>query len=363
MNGPMSHADEWPDPANEPPATAEESGLKQRTAALSILSNSGLILLKVIAGTITGSVAILTEAVHSSIDLVASIVAFFSVRKAGEPADESHRYGHEKIENLSAAIEGILILVGSAAIAFAAIRRLLGHGQVEKLGFGIAVVAVSIVVNVVISTVIGRRARITESPALEGDAAHLRTDALTSAGVLVGLALVQVTGAQWIDPVVALIVACTIVVTGVRLLTRSSRVLVDQALPPEEVDTIRGEIKAFAPRGVVGYHELRTRQAGSRRYVDLHVQFREGTSLEDAHRTAHELRDLISQKLAGADVLIHLEPEDRVRPGEELRADGAGEGRPDGAGERRPDGAGERRPDGAGERRPESVSPPGQAAT
>ena len=102
-----------------------------------------------IAGTITGSVAILTEAVHSSIDLVASIVAFFSVRKAEEPADESHRYGHEKIENLAAAIEGILILVGSAAIAFAAIRRLIGHGQVQKLGFGIAVVAVSIVVNVV----------------------------------------------------------------------------------------------------------------------------------------------------------------------------------------------------------------------
>ena len=111
MNGSMSPADGWPDPANEPPATPGESAVKQRAAALSILSNSGLILLKLIAGTITGSVAILTEAVHSSIDLVASIVAFFSVCKAGEPADESHRYGHEKIENLSAAIEGILILV------------------------------------------------------------------------------------------------------------------------------------------------------------------------------------------------------------------------------------------------------------
>jgi cation diffusion facilitator family transporter len=246
--------------------------------------------------------------VHSSIDLVASIVAFFSVRKAGEPADESHRYGHEKIENLSAAIEGILILVGSAAIAFAAIRRLLGHGELHTVGLGIAVVAVSIVVNVVISTVMARRARATDSAALEGDAAHLRTDALTSAAVLAGLVLMKVTGEQWIDPAVALIVAAVIVVTGVRLLTRSSRVLVDEALPAAEVAAIRAAIEAFAPRGVVGYHELRTRRTGSRRYVDLHIQFRAGTSLENAHRTAHELQDPIAGRLAGADVLIHLEP-------------------------------------------------------
>jgi divalent metal cation (Fe/Co/Zn/Cd) transporter len=118
---------------------AAESRLKQRSAALSVLSNSGLILLKVVAGTITGSVSLLTEAVHSSIDLVASVVAFFSVRKADEPADESHRYGHEKIENLAAAIEGILILIGSAAIAFEAIRHLVGHGTIRAVGLGIAV--------------------------------------------------------------------------------------------------------------------------------------------------------------------------------------------------------------------------------
>ena len=271
------------------------------------------------AGSITGSVSILTEAVHSSIDLVASVVAFFSVRKAGEPADESHRYGHEKVENLAAAIEGILILVGSAAIAFQAIRHLAGHQHVEKLGVGIAVVGFSLVVNLIVSSVIGRRARETGSPALAGDAAHLRTDALTSLAVLVGLALVQITGAQWLDPVVALIVSASIVATGVRLLARASRVLVDEALPAEEVAKIREAVEAFAGRGVVGYHELRTRRAGARRYVDLHVQFRRGTSLEDAHRTAHELQDVIGKRLGGADVLIHLEPQDRVRPGEELR--------------------------------------------
>ena len=291
---------------------------KQRAAAVSIVSNSGLVLLKVVAGSLTGSVAILTDAVHSSIDLIASIVAFVSVRKAGEPADETHRYGHEKIENLAAAIEGILILVGSATIAFEAIRRLVGHGRLHTVGLGIGVVAFSIFVNVGVSTTLGRAARDTGSPALEGDAVHLRNDALTSTAVLLGLALVKLTGAQWLDPVVALAVAATIVLTGLRLLARSSRVLVDQALPVDEVATIHEAVGVFAPAGVVGYHELRTRRAGARRHIDLHVQFRAGTSLESAHRTAHSLQDMISNRLEGADVLIHLEPEDRVRPGEEL---------------------------------------------
>jgi cation diffusion facilitator family transporter len=191
---------------------------------------------------------------------------------------------------------------------------------VQTIGLGIAVVGLSMVVNLAVSATIARKGRETDSPALIGDAAHLRTDAMTSGAVLVGLVLVKITGAQWLDPAVALAVSAAIVVTGVRLLTRSSQVLVDQALPPEEVAAIRRAVEEFATRGVVGYHELRTRRAGSRRYVDLHVQFASGTSLESAHRTAHELQDRISGRLAGADVLIHLEPEDRVRPGEILGA-------------------------------------------
>jgi cation diffusion facilitator family transporter len=299
-------------------AVAGEPGPKSRAALISVASNSTLIIVKVVAGTLTGSVAILTEAVHSSVDLIASIVALLSVRKAGEPADEGHRYGHDKVENLAAAIEGVLILVGSAVIAFAAVRRLLGHGHTRTLGLGIGVVALSIVVNVIVSTVLARRARALGSPALEGDAAHLRTDAASSAAVLLALVLVDTTGLQWLDPTVALAVACAIVVTGVRLLTRSSQVLVDHALPDAEVEAIRAAIEQFAGRGVVGYHELRTRRAGSQRYIDVHLQFRSGTSLEQAHRTAHELQDAIAAALGGADVLIHLEPEDRVRPGQTL---------------------------------------------
>jgi cation diffusion facilitator family transporter len=291
--------------------------MKQRVALLSVASNSALILLKVIAGTLTGSVAILTEAVHSSIDLIASLVAFFSVRIADEPADERHRYGHEKVENLAAAFEAVLILVGSAVIAFEAIRRLLTGGRTHTLGIGIGVIAVSVVANLLISSVIARGGRLTNSPALEGDAAHLRTDAVSSLGVLVALVLVDITGAQWIDPVAALVVALSIVVTGLRLLVRSGAVLVDQALPASETEAIIRAIEGLDDDSIVGFHELRTRRGGSQRYVDVHIQFRKGTSLERAHRAAHGLQDVISGALGGADVLIHLEPEDRVRPGQQ----------------------------------------------
>ncbi len=290
--------------------------MKQRIAMLSVASNSALILLKVVAGTITGSIAILTEAVHSSIDLVASVVAFLSVRIADEPADESHSYGHEKVENLAAAFEAILILLGSAVIAFEAIRRLIVGGQTQRLGFGIAVIAVSIVVNLVVSTIIARGGRRTRSPALEGDAAHLRTDAASSLVVLVALVLVKITGAQWIDPVAALLVAAGIVVTGMRLLLRAGGVLVDRSLPLDETRKITRVIESFGDRDIIGFHQLRTRRGGSQRYVDVHVQFRTGTSLEQAHRIAHALQDEIASALGGADVLIHIEPEDRLRPGQ-----------------------------------------------
>jgi cation diffusion facilitator family transporter len=294
---------------------------RSRAAAVSIFSNTALIGLKVVAGLLTGSVAILTEALHSGIDLLASLIAFFSVRRAEEPADAGHRYGHDKFENAAAAAEGVLILAGSAVIAFAAIRSLISGNELDHLGVGIVVVGFAAAVNLAVSTWLFRKGHEMSSPALEGDAAHLRTDAYTSIGVLVGLGLVSVTGADWLDPVVALIISVGIVITGVRLTMGSLRVLVDEALPDDEQAAIRESIEAFAGEGVVGYHQLRTRRAGARRYVDLHVQFAHGTSLEEAHHTAHALQDAIQQRLNGADVLIHLEPADRVRPGEELRLD------------------------------------------
>jgi cation diffusion facilitator family transporter len=289
---------------------AHNPGRKTRAAGLSIVSNTALILLKVAAGILTGSIALITEAIHSAVDLVASVVAFFSVRKADQPADEDHLYGHAKVENLAAALEGVLIVLGAAVIIFESVRRLADPPELDSLGIGIGVIALSVVVNLAVSSWLYRQAHATESPALEGDAAHLRTDALTSLGVLVGLILVQVTDVEVLDPIVALVVACAIIFSGVRIVTRSSRVLVDEALPPDELEEIRSAIESNSAPEVHGFHKLRARRAGSRRYIDLHVQFNRGTSLERAHSLSHELSESIRQRVRGADVLIHLEPED-----------------------------------------------------
>ena len=289
---------------------------KSGAAGLSIASNSLLIALKLAAGAITGSIAILTEAIHSGIDLLASVVAFFSVRKADEPADEDHPFGHARVENLAAAIEGTLILIAAGIIIFEATRRLSTGSELSSLGVGIAVIAVSAAVNLAISTFLYRRAREHDSPALAGDAAHLRTDAFTSAGVLVGLALVEVTGEPAFDAIAALAIAVGIVIAGLRILLRSSRVLVDEAPPPAELDRIEAIISAVRPAEMTGYHRLRVRRAGAVRHIDLHVQFRSGTTLDRAHSLAHELRAAIEGQLGRAEVLIHVEPEAHGEPHE-----------------------------------------------
>ncbi|MDX6583625.1 MAG: hypothetical protein QOI10_2809 [Solirubrobacterales bacterium] len=292
---------------------------KSAAAGLSITSNAILIVLKLVAGAITGSIAIITEAVHSAIDLLASVVAFFSVRAADEPADREHPYGHEKVENLAATIEGMLILVGAGIIIFEATRRLMVGAEIQDLGVGIAVIAVSAGANLGVSTFLYRRARELESPALEGDAAHLRTDVLTSLGVLVGLLLVQITGEPAFDAIAALAVAGAIVVAGVRIITRSGRVLVDESLPAPELDRVEAAIAAERARTpeIAGYHKLRARGAGARRYIDLHLQFHSGTSLEHAHEVAHAVRQAIEAEIPHSEVLIHTEPEESYRPPEE----------------------------------------------
>ncbi len=282
---------------------------KSGAAGLSIASNSLLIAIKLAAGAITGSIAIVTEAVHSLIDLIASVVAFVSVRKADEPADADHPYGHQKVESLAATIEGMLILVGAGIIVYEATHRLVVGSEVERLGVGIAVMGFSVVANLGVSSVLSRQAEAHESPALEGDAAHLRADALTSLGVLAGLLLVQITGIAAFDSITALVVAVAIVAAGVRILRRSSGVLVDEALPDEEMDRIEAAIAAARTAEVAGYHKLRGRRAGAGRHVDLHVQYRTGTSLERAHELAHAMRAAIEDAIPGAEVLIHAEPE------------------------------------------------------
>ena len=292
---------------------------KTAAAGLSIASNAALVVLKLVAAAITGSIAILTEAIHSAIDLIASGVAFFSVRAADEPADREHPYGHQKLENLAATIEGMLILVGAGIIIFEATRRLVTGAEIDDLGVGIAVIGFSAVANLCVSTFLYRRARQLDSAALEGDAAHLRADVLTSLGVLVGLVLVEITGEPAFDAIAALAVAGAIVVAGVRIMTRSGRILVDESLPAAELDRVEEAIAAqrrVAPE-IAGYHKLRARAAGAQRYIDLHLQFRGGTSLERAHDVAHEVRGAIEAAIPHSEVLIHVEPQESYRPPEE----------------------------------------------
>jgi cation diffusion facilitator family transporter len=299
---------------------AVEGTTKFGAARLSLASNSALILLKIVAGAVTGSIAIVTEAVHSSIDLLASIVAYLSLRKADEPADSSHMYGHAKAENLAAAIEGMLILVGAGVIVFEAVRRLAtGGGEVEDLGFGIVVIGLSAVVNLGVSSYLYRQAAAHDSPALEGDAAHLRADAITSVAVLVGLLLIEITGLQELDSIVALMVASAIVYAGVRILSRSSRVLMDEALPSDELALIKEAIESYEGPELVGYHKLRGRRAGSARHIDLHLQFAPGTSLERAHAVAHELQAAVRRQIPGADLLAHIEPASKAPPARDVR--------------------------------------------
>ena len=289
-------------------------GMKSRAAVTGVCSNSCLIALKLTAGIITGSVGIISDAVHSLMDLIASVIALASVRKSDIPADASHRYGHEKLEDLAAGAQALLLLLGAAFIAVEAIRRLIDGGAVLRVGIGMIVAGVAAAVNLVVSTYLRRAGRATGSAALDANGVDLRTDAIVSIGVLVSLTLVHLTGAQWIDPAVGLMVAAAISTTGVRILNDATRRLADEALPPDELAALQEVVDGFISSEVVGVHDLRARHVGSHHQVDLHMQFADGTTLRRAHQLSHMLQDAIAGRLPGTTVLIHLEPEDRVRP-------------------------------------------------
>lgn len=298
------------------PAESEQVPRSPKTTAaiVAIVSNSCLILAKLVAGLVTGSVGILSDAIHSLMDLIASVIALVSVRKADEPADATHRYGHEKLEDLAAGAQALLLLAGALFIATEAVRRLIDGGRVASIGVAMAVAGGAAVINFAVSTYVARTGRRTGSSALAANAADLRTDAIVSLGVLIALALVAATGIRWIDPFVGLVVAGAITVTGVRILSDAARRLADESLPADELATLEQVVNSFLSDEVVGVHDLRARHVGSHHQVDLHMQFADGTSLRRAHYVSHQLQDAIVQRLPGTTVLIHLEPEDRVRP-------------------------------------------------
>lgn len=276
-------------------------------AGLSIISNSFLILLKVTVGILSGSISILSEAIHSGIDLVAASIAFFCLRLAGKPADRAHPFGHGKIENVSGTIEAALIFVAAAFIGYKAIPRIVERAELEYLTLGIGIMAVSVVVNVVVSRHLLRVARETDSLALEADARHLTADVYTSLGVLVALVVVRITGLNVLDPIIALMVALFILRAAYDVLKRSFGGLVDIRLPEDEERLIASSITEHYGE-LLGFHELRTRKAGRERHIDLHLVVARSASVEQAHRLCDHLEIDIKSKLSYSIVTIHIEP-------------------------------------------------------
>ena len=281
---------------------------KLRAASLSVISNATLTLLKLIIGVWSGSVSILSEAVHSATDLVASGITLFSVRASDTPPDSEHPYGHGKIESISGLMEAMLILGAAGYIVFQIVQRL--HNPLpptfHTLSVGIGVMAFSMACNHLISRYLFFVARETDSQALRADASHLRADVLTSMGVFVGLILVRVSGLVWLDPLVAAVVACILLVTAYRLMRDAIQLLLDVRLPESEEMAIRVILENDVR--VLGYHKLRTRKSGSQRHADVHVQLDDDISLVDAHQIAEELEDAIRAALPSIFVNIHIEP-------------------------------------------------------
>jgi len=280
---------------------------KESVAKLSIFAVSLLIVMKVVASIVTGSIAIRADAVHSTIDLFGVIIGYIGIRISGKPPDEQHAFGHGKAENIASAVIAGLILIAAGTIAYQAITRLIVGGVLELVTLGIYVTAAAIAINGIISWYALRVARSTDSLALEATARDMFADVLSSGAVLVGLILVRLTGITLLDPIVALLVAIIIARTAILTLKKSFGGLMDIKLPQAEEEEI---ITCIAEHGgnVVAFHELRTRKAGSQRYIDLHLVMPRNASVEEAHLMCDHLEQDIESRLPNTNVTIHVEP-------------------------------------------------------
>jgi cation diffusion facilitator family transporter len=285
---------------------------KSRAALMSVASNASLVVLKLAVGLLSGSVSIISEAIHSANDLLAAAIAFVAVRTSDKVADEEHPYGHGKIEGVSGAIEAALIVLAAAWIIYEAVGKILHAGEVEHLGAGTAVMAFSALVNLFVSRRLFRVARAEGSLALEADAHHLSTDVYTSAGVAVGLAVVWLTGLSIVDPLVAILVALFILKIGVGLTIEAVQHLLDRRLPEDEIREIDRILKADPM--ILDTHRLRTRKSGSVRHIDVHIVMRGSVSLAEAHAVTHRLETEIERRFAPSQTVIHLDPLEVLPP-------------------------------------------------
>jgi cation diffusion facilitator family transporter len=277
-----------------------------RFAWLSVAAAIVTIGLKALAYRLTGSVGLLSDALESVVNLVAALFTLGMLALAARPPDEEHAFGYGKAEYFSSGVEGALIFAASVAIAWAAVRRLLAPEPLESVGLGLAISVVASLVNLGVARVLLVAGRRHHSIALEADAHHLMTDVWTSAGVLVGIGLVGLTGWDLLDPIVAIVVAIQILWTGGKLLKRSAVGLLDRALEPGEQEALRRALTRNASEDV-RFHAVRTRQAGARRFVTLHVLVPGGWSVKDGHALCEKLELQIAAEIPNATVLTHLE--------------------------------------------------------
>lgn len=292
---------------------------KQRAAWISVGSNLTLVVSKAVIGVSIGSVSVISEALHSSMDLLAAVIALWAVRTAAKPADEDHPFGHGKWESLSGTIEALLIMVAAIWIVWEAVGKLLRPRPLEAAVWGAAIMLVSAVMNTYVSRMLFRVAHDTESPALEADAWHLRTDVWTSAGVTAGLGAIWVGGLvapgvdlHWLDPVAALAVAVLIGRAAWRLTISSGRDLLDVGLPEME-RWIRAYLEAQPPP-IHGFHHLRTRKSGSTRQVEFHLWLEPEATVEESHALGDAVVGAIKAEYPDSRVIVHVEP---YREGEE----------------------------------------------
>jgi cation diffusion facilitator family transporter len=293
------------------PDKASLDQLKEKTARLSVISNTGLVVMKFIIGFSIGSVSIISEAIHSSMDLIAAVIAFFSVRKSAEPPDEGHAFGHGKFEDISGLIEALLIFVAAILIIREAVMKLLGepseHFSPDLLILGIAVMGVSALVNWYVSSRLMKVAKESESIALESDAWHLRTDVYTSAGVMAGLVLIKLTGIAIFDPLFALGVALVIMKAAYDLTVRSFADLIDHSIPEEEEERIK-RIICDHQSDYAGFHDLKTRRSGPEIFIEFHLVMPGEISVLQSHDFADHLESDLRLEYPRSNITIHIEP-------------------------------------------------------
>ncbi|HTO21411.1 MAG TPA: cation diffusion facilitator family transporter [Spirochaetia bacterium] len=290
-----------------------------RMARLSILSNTLLILLKLAVGILSGAVSIISEAIHSLMDLAAAVMAFFSIRVAQRPADAGHPYGHEKVENVSGVVEAILVFVAAALIVVGAVKKLVRREPIQHLELGVAVMLVSGIVNTVVSRILYRVAHQEQSVALEADALHLKTDVYASVGVAGGLLVIvlltrvlSIPWAVYLDPVVAIVIAILILFESWKMLKKAFGPLLDTSISAGELAAVEASV---ARHPETALHAVRTRRAGGKKHIDFHLTVPAGMSVRESHDLCDAIEQELEARLSNTSVLIHIEPREGDAPG------------------------------------------------